>query len=293
MKKLAPVFVILAACLWGNMGIFVRGLSQYGFESLEIVFIRVIGASVLLFLWMLCFNRDKLKINWKDIWCFIGTGIVSIVFFNFCYFSTIQMTSLSVAAIMLYMAPAIVTVLGIWLFKESYHIMKILSLIMALAGCVLVTGVLTSSAVLTVPGILLGIGSGVGYAMYSIFGRIAASKGYQSITISFYTFLLGSIGSLPLVSAKQTMEKIVTQPDCILLVLGLICIPTIAAYIFYTIGLGNMEAGKASILSSIEPVVASLVGFFLYKERMDLLTLIGIVLVLASAVLVNIKEKKA
>ena len=270
------------------MGIFVRELQTYGFDSMDIVFLRVFGAMLVLGIWMLLFARDKFRIRIRDAWCFLGTGVISIVFFNFCYFSTIQMTSLSVAAIMLYTAPAIVTVLGIFLFKESFHPVKITALLLAFAGCVLVTGARTEGAHLTPAGILLGLGSGFGYAMYSIFGRYATEKGYTSVAISFYTFLFGMAGTCFFVKPAAIADAIRQQPLCVPLVCGLVLFNTLAAYICYTIGLSYMEAGKASILASVEPVVASLIGFLLYKESMDGMTLAGVVLVLASAVVVNL-----
>lgn len=292
MKKLAPCMVILAAVFWGCLGCFVRILSQYGFSSLDLVAIRMVGAFVLMFVFLLIYNRKLLRIRYTDIWCFLGTGVVSIVFFNYCYFTTIQMMSLSAAAIMLYTAPAIVTVLGILLFKESFQIKKILALFLAFAGCVLVTGVLTNAGTITPVGILLGFGSGFGYAMYSIFGHIAVKKGYESATVSVYTFLFGAVGSLFMTDGRLILKKIVKSPKALLPIAGLILFGTILAYVFYTIGLKYMEAGKASILASVEPVVASLIGFFLYKERMDLSMVLGVILVLFSAGLVNMPVEK-
>ncbi len=94
-------------------------------------------------LFLLIFDRKLFVIRLKDLWCFLGTGICSIVFFNFCYFKAITMTSLSVAAILLYTAPAIVMVLSYFLFKEKLTKRKLLALAMTFAGCVLVTGILT------------------------------------------------------------------------------------------------------------------------------------------------------
>lgn len=292
MKRLAPLMVVLAATFWGCLGYFVRQLNKHQFSSLEIVAVRMIGAFSVLFLFLLIYNKKLLVIKLKDIWCFLGTGIISIVFFNYCYFTTIQLASLSVAAIMLYTAPAIVTVLGIVLFHESFHILKISALVMAFLGCACVTGILTKESTLSLPAILLGLGSGFGYAMYSIFGHYAVEKGYGSLTISVYTFLFGSIGSLCLIHKKEFVRKIIDSPDCIGSIAMLVLIGTIAAYVFYTIGLSYMEAGRASILASIEPVVATLIGFFLYKERLDLVTMIGVILVLFSAVIVNLPMKK-
>ena len=110
MKKLASGMVILAGILWGSMGIFVRKFEKCGLESLDIVAVRAIATTCILFFFLLFYNRSLLKIKFKDLWCFLGTGLLSIVFFNYCYFRAITMTSLSVAAVLLYTAPAFVMV---------------------------------------------------------------------------------------------------------------------------------------------------------------------------------------
>ena len=56
---------------------------------------------------------------------------------------------------------------------------------------------------------------------------------------------------------------------------------TVLPYIFYTGGLAKVEAGKASIMASLEPVVASLMGVVLFSEPMGIQNLLGIVCVLA------------
>ena len=117
MKKFAPILILIAGVLWGSMGLFVRTLNAQGLASMEIVGLRATVTVVALFLFLLLFDRKLFKICWKDLWCFLGTGICSIVFFNFCYFKAITLTSLSVAAILLYTAPAIVMVLSYFLFQ--------------------------------------------------------------------------------------------------------------------------------------------------------------------------------
>ena len=132
MKKFAPILILIAGVLWGSMGLFVRTLNASGLASMEIVGLRAIVTAVALFLYLLAFDRKLFKIRWKDIWCFLGTGICSIVFFNYCYFKAITMTSLSVAAILLYIAPAIVMLLSYFLFGEKLTERKLLSLVMRL-----------------------------------------------------------------------------------------------------------------------------------------------------------------
>ena len=291
MEKTAPIFVLIAGCLWGSMGIFVRGLSLYGLTSLEIGALRVFGALLFLGMGIFLYNKKLLFVRIKDLWCFVGTGIISIVFFNYCYFTTIQLTSLSVAAVLLYTAPVFVTVMSVFLFKEKFHARKMAALVMAFAGCVLVTGILSEKLILTTGGILLGLGAGFGYAMYSIFGRYAIERGYESLTISFYTFLFACIGFFPLIDIKHLIVCLRPEGKCIGLILGLVLLTTVIAYLTYTLGLTYMEAGRASILASIEPVIATLIGFFLYKEKLSWMTLFGVILVLGSAILVNLGSK--
>lgn len=284
MRKLASLFIILAGILWGSMGLFVRTLNAKGLESMDIVALRAIVTAVSLFFFLLFFDRGLLRIRIKDIWCFLGTGICSIVFFNYCYFKAIMMTSLSVAAVLLYTAPAIVMVLSFFLFGEKFTKRKLLSLIMTFAGCVLVTGVIGKSANLSEDGLLAGLGAGLGYALYSIFGRYALERGYHSLTIIFYTFLIATAGIIVL-SDIHTVVKVVTAETPMLffaIAFGVLC--TVIPYLTYTIGLKYIENSKASIIASIEPVTATLLGVLLFHETLTIEGIFGTILVLGALV---------
>jgi drug/metabolite transporter (DMT)-like permease len=287
MKKMAPAFILIAGILWGCIGIFVRQLNNYGLFSMDIVLVRAIVTCIFMAVFLLCYDRKLLKIKLKDIWCFIGTGICSIVFFNYCYFKAISMTSLAVAAILLYTAPAIVMVLSFILFKEVFTKRKVISLIMTFVGCVLVTGVITEGGNITGKGILTGLGAGLGYALYSIFSRYALQKGYHSFTITFYTFLIASVAALFLVDTSYVYEQVTANNVVIVLCicLGIIC--TVVPYLTYTIGLKYMDNSRASIIASVEPVTASVIGILVYNEKITFTGLAGIVLVLVALGICN------
>ena len=293
-KKFASASILMAGTLWGIIALFVRGLNANGFESMEIVALRGFGALLLMFVGLLIYDRTLFRIKMKDIWCFVGTGVLSLTFFNLCYFKTMMLTSLSVAAILLYTAPAIVVVLSAFLFKEKITVKKIVCLCVAFLGCAFVTGILNEGGSdLSWQGILVGLGAGLGYALYSIFGRYAIERGYSTFTISFYTFLFSSIGTLPLVKLGHIKEVIVESDGmkCVLLLLGFALISTVLPYLLYTIGLTQVENGKASIMASIEPVVATLLGIFVYGENLTVQGTIGILLVLGAIVFLNMNEK--
>lgn len=291
MKKLSILFIILSGCLWGSMGIFVRVFNKNGLDSMNIVGIRAVFTAAIMSILLLLYDKRLLKINIKDIWCFLGTGLFSIIFFNYCYFSTIAVTSLSVAAILLYTAPSFVMILSRIIFKEPITIRKIISLILAFSGCILVSGLGKNEMNITFVGFIIGLGSGVGYALYSIFGRIALEKGYNPLTITAYTFIFASLGVLPLTDLRLiTSYSLINKFNfgfCSLFAIA----STILPFLLYTIGLKHIEGGKASVMASIEPVVATIIGIFLFKEKLTFLSTMGIFLVLLSIIFINLKPK--
>ena len=289
-KKLAPAAVLLAGALWGSMGIFVRRYNTFGLESLQIVGIRAVGTTVLLFLYLMTFNRSLLRIRIKDLWCFLGTGLCSILFFNYCYFKTIILTDLSVAAVLLYTAPSMVMVMSAFLFKERFDLKKGIALILAFAGCVFVTGIIGSQVTLSAAGILTGLGSGLGYALYSIFSRYALERGYASLTISFYTFLIAGIGVIPFLRGNEVAGVIFANPGNGLFTIAFALVSTVLPYFVYTWGLQYVENGTASILASIEPVVATIIGVVLFGENLSRMEMMGILLVLSSIVICNRRQ---
>ena len=100
--------VITAGCLWGLMGLFTRTLATYGVDSTGAIVLRCGIAALLFAVTLLVRDSKQFRIRLKDIWCFIGTGICSLLFFTYCYFQAITIMDLSTAAVLLYTAPSIV-----------------------------------------------------------------------------------------------------------------------------------------------------------------------------------------
>jgi drug/metabolite transporter (DMT)-like permease len=196
-KKLAYLYIVTGAALWGMIGFFVTYLYEIGFTPTQVVSIRAMSAMFFLLIFVLIKNPQALKINISDSKYFIGTGIFSIVLFNWCLFQAIQETSISIASILLYTAPAFVTIFSRFLFKELLTPKKVLSLITTIIGCSFVIGILPNlNGSITLYGVMLGIGSGVFYALYSIFGKFALVK-YDTLTVTVYTFIFAAAGITP------------------------------------------------------------------------------------------------
>lgn len=231
-------------------------------------------------------NRSGLRLRKiTDIKYFIGTGIVSIIFLSWTYAKAINLSSAGVAATLLYTAPAIVMVFSIFLFGERLTLRKIGILLMTLIGCLFVTGALDSRGAVSKEGILFGLCAGFTYAMYSIFTTYALRK-YSAVTITFFTFLMASVFLTPF--AAGVFVK-VFEHDMFLFSMVFALITTVLPFTMYTGGLSKIETSKASLMASVEPVSAAVIGIVFYNESVSAVKLIGIALVAVAVVMAGRK----
>lgn len=280
------VYIIIAGCLWGIIALFINELNKIGFSSMQCVAIRVFLSAVILLTYLCIKEREFLYIKLKDIKYFIGTGILSIVFFNFCYFECIKIIGgAAIPALLLYTAPIFVMIFSCIFFKEKMTVSKIISLIIAFLGLCFVTGCFGKSESISLVTILLGLGSGLGYALYSIFGKFLVNK-YNILTITTYTFIVATLGVIP-ISNIWTVFYLFVDLKSILLSLGLAIFCTILPFLFYTKGLNKVEAGKAAILATIEPFMATIIGVLVYNENLSLFKILGLILIFLSIVYLN------
>lgn len=286
-NKLPSLFILLAAFLWGLTGIFVRNLNAAGLDNMQLLFFRSVITCLTLFVYLFITDKSKLKIALKDVWYFIGTGVLSFTLFGFCYFYTIQNASMSLAAMLLYTSPFFVMVMAAIFFREKITAAKILALLTAAIGCVMICG--TDKNTNISPFIIFtGLSSGFCYALYSIFGRVALKK-YSSATVTVYTFFFAAIASMFLTDFTVIKEVALVNPGAILLAVIFAYISAFFPYIFYTQGLKNTESGKAAVMATFEAVVASVAGILVFGETLTIVATIGIALVLFSVFLLNRK----
>ncbi|MBQ6265019.1 MAG: EamA family transporter [Clostridia bacterium] len=291
MKKYSAVIsVILAGVLWGLIGVFIKNLSLSGLDSIQIAFVRMLIASVSFKAFILVKDKSLLKISLKDIWMFIGTGIISVSLFNICYFYTIIKSEASLAVVLLYTSPVFVVLFSALLFKERITIGKVTALVLSFAGCVLTAGVLGGVKVRPFV-ILTGIASGLFYALYSVFGKFALKK-YSTYTVTAYTFIFGLLGDLFISGPIETVSAVIRNPHSVLWCLGIGIISTVMPYFLYTRGLEKLESGKAAILVAVEPLVGAVIGMVFLNESHNISKIAGIILILISIVLLNINFKE-
>ena len=289
-SALGPAFIILAGIFWGSMGIFVRKLGTYGFNPIQIVCIRVVLAALVFCVVQFAKDPKGFRISLRDIPLFLGLGLGSILFFTVCYFTAISMMTLSTAAILLYTSPIWIMLMSLLFFHEKLTAQKIIALILAFGGCVLVSGI--SGGGLTLMGLLIGLGSGIGYGLYSILGTVALRR-YTPYTVTTWTFIIAAIGSILISHPADMIAKISVAPSIPgLLGFSLLTalVTAVIPFLAYTLGLRSVEASKAGILATVEPMVATLIGIFVFSEPLTLMSGIGVLLILAAVVILNVSN---
>ena len=284
---------IISGICFGSAGIFVRELSE-NMNSTSIISSRILIAILLLGLWIAARYPMNFRIKLKDSWIFVGAGVLGTLGLNLCYNFSINELSLSLAAVLIALAPIFVMVFAFFMFHEAITVKKVISIILALVGCVLTSGILENNASMhwSWIGILVGSASAGFYALYSIFSKIGMKKSYPALTITFYSMLAIAVVLLPFTQWDNMAHYIAANPlrNTLFMVMHSLC-TAVCPYAFYTVALDHMEAGKASILCSCEPVAAMIFGLFFFGEIPTVLSVTELIIVLLALAMLVLSDK--
>ncbi len=281
------IFIILAALAWSTMGSLARLMNAIGLYSLEISQIRLTVAFITVFLFLLIGKRSLFRIKLKDIWCFLGTGLCSLLMYCICYFRALETVSISLVTVLTYMAPIYIMLMSAVLFHEKITGRKLLSLLLSVGGCVLVSGILFGVNG-DITGLLLAAAAGFFYALYSIFTKFAINRGYTTWTILLYTFAFSMIGCAFFADWGHIGEVIVSTPTALPLCIGFGVITCFVPYALYSCGLQEIEMSRASIINCLDVVSSTILGAVFFHEIPSWTAVCGIALVLGSIVLLSV-----
>ncbi|NJE00370.1 EamA family transporter [Thermococcus sp. JdF3] len=274
------LLVFLAASSWGTLGIFAKYLDGFGLSPFTMVFYRVLFALMLLGTYLelrgigLSLERERLKF-------YALYGFFSIFLFYTLYFYTVTISSVSFAVLLLYTAPVYSIVLGRLIFKEPLRREKLIALVMVMAGVVLVNG---SGAGFSTRALLFGLLTGLTYALYGVLAKLAVRKEEPEKAL-FYTLLFGLLFLLPFTDFS-------VPAGAVPYLFALALFPTFLGYILYNHVLKEVEVSRASIVATIEPVVAIVLAFVLFGERLSAAQLAGAALIIGGSVIVHMGEKE-
>jgi drug/metabolite transporter (DMT)-like permease len=203
----------------------------------------------------------------------------------------IRLTGGAMAAVLLYTAPTWVTVIAWRAFGEPLTRVKIAALGLAFLGCGLVVRAYDLTQLqLQLPGILLGLASGLTYGLYTLFNKKAVER-YSPWTAMFYALGIGALLLLPWQSPARLLVALGRLPSALWL-LALAVGPTLGAFWLLGKSLERLPASVVSIVATSEPVIAALLAWSFLAQPLTLPQLAGGVCVLAGVLLLQRGDRR-
>ena len=292
MRKIYLFLPILAGIMFGSSGIFVRTLTYNGIDQTTLLFLRFSIAVIPILMAIFLTDRKLLKISLSDLPLFLVCAIC-IIGLNLCYNESMNTVPLSLAAVLLSLAPIYVLIIAYLLFGEKITSKKLICMGLALFGCILMTGVL-ETPLKNIPlfGILSGIGAGLFWAVYLMASKKSIEMGNHTYTILIYSIIFITIALIPFTDFAQISSFISINPSMTLLFLILHSTFSFALpYIFSTLSLNYMDSGTSSILlSGAEPFAALIFGLIIYGEIPTALMFLGFILTVTAMMLLTRRE---
>ena len=292
MKTRALIYIILAGALWGTSGVFVHFLAPYGITSVQMTAVRGTVSFLCLAGYALMKDRTLFRASRRELLLYACMG-AAIFATATLYYTAMQLTSVATAVVLMYTAPIYVMIFSVLFLGESLSRGKMASVALMLVGCCLVSGII-GGLKFDLIGILLGVFTGIMYAVYNIVTKVAMKQGGRPVSATTYSFLtMGAIaipfcGPGALVSAAS-QEPLVTVP----LLIGLGIVTCVMPYFLYTLSMRHLSAGTATSLGIVEPMAATLYSVAFLKESIDVFQIIGIVLILLAVVFLSKEESLA
>ncbi|GGN04756.1 membrane protein [Thermus composti] len=270
------VYLLLAAALWGLIGPVSRIAFQEGLSPLLVAFFRAAIAWVFFALHALLLGQ--VRVARRDLPALVLFGVVSVALFYGAYQLAVDYGGAALASVLLYTAPAWVALLSHLILKEPLDRKGLLAVALTLLGVALMGLGGGSEVRAGFLALFFGLLSGFTYALYYIFGKLYLPR-YATPTLFLYALPVGALALWPFVDFAPLSGRAWAA----LLFLGLFS--TYGAYLAYYAGLRRLPATRASVVATLEPVVANLFAFLLFREVLAPLGYLGAALVLWAVLL--------
>lgn len=292
--KRGYIQIFIAGMFWGTTGLFMELLSYYGASNSLISFMRVGTASIIMapIVWHQCGGAKAFFINRQTLLMCAAMGFTAHTMFNICYTEAVASVGIATAAVLLYSSLIFVVILSRIIFGEPITSYKIAALTINIAGCTLtVTGGDLGTLSFILYGTIMGTLAALGYSSVPIFGKITTGTTHPYV-ITFYNFIFGTIFLIPFLLRQPAVQGSLSI-NLIALGFGAGLFSAVIPYMLFMSGLSKpIEASKVNVIASMEVVVASLVGVYLFDEFFNTWKFVGMLLVLASIFVMNISPQK-
>lgn len=280
------LMVVTSAAGFATLAIFVKYAYAAGVSTVTMLTVRFILAA--LALWMVIELRKipaaidkKLAIKLFLMGTF-GYGTMSMLFA-----SALQYLPASLAAMLLYAYPALVSVITFAIGDEVLNWIKGIALTICFTGLFLVLGVSFDN--IDMLGVILGLGSALVYSCYIVIGN-RVLKSVDSLVAT--TYVCSSCGvTLLVVGWACGLQSLNFAPSGWAALLGMAVLGTIVGILGFFAGMSRIGAANASIVSTLEPVITVILSAFLLAENLTLIQILGGVLIMSGVIVLQLWNK--
>lgn len=289
-RRLAVLAVVASAACFATLGILTKWACDpalpHPAEPFTLLAVRFAIAAVVMAAVQAVRDPAALRVSRGDLLRFMGLSLTGYGAASLCFSFGALEVGVSVTTVLLYMYPALVSIMGWLLLKEAFPPRRIAAVLMTFVGCALVANVFASSSTITLRGLLLGLGAALGYAVFNLLSYRSLGR-TPRLTMMAYTFAFSSvaIGAIP--AARGTLGTVLLwNVQTWGSVLLLVAVPTFAAVMLYLGGIARMGAARAAVVSTLElpfAVVFAVLAFA--NEGLSPIQLLGAVIVLGGVVL--------
>ncbi len=279
---LGTILVIISAASFGLMAIFVKYAYTVNLNTLTILGFRFGIAAAVMWLVVL-WKKENYLLGRKQILYLAGLGAVGYGLQSTFFLNAVRLTSASMAGILLYMYPVIVTMASVGLGDDRLTWRKVVSLIASLSGLVLVVGLSLES--LNTAGVLFGLGAAFVYSTYLVLGNRVLSQN-NPLIMSAYIITAAALVFNTVGWMTGQFEWDIGLRGW-MSVLGLSLISTVVAILTLFKGMKLIGPAKASIISTFEPVVTVLAAYAMFTEKLLPVQIAGGVLILAAVIMIQ------
>lgn len=286
--------MLVAVVIWSTTPVFIDHLQTVDrLSPFQISTWRALLVTVFVALYLLARRPPVLKLQRREIGYYIIYGIVGISLFNLAFNTSVAVNKASVATALMFCAPVFVALGSWWVFHEQLRPMQIVAIVVNLLGFALVGTIseLLAGSAENVSGLLLGLFSGICFALYTLLGRGAARTNRVSPTvILFYTYLFGTLALVVWGLITQGVHSLSISLDvtgwALLLILSLG--PTLFGYLLFTMSLRYLSAPIASIFHTLEPVMTAILAFFVLGRVLTILQCLGLGLIMVGVMVMQL-----
>jgi drug/metabolite transporter (DMT)-like permease len=295
-------FALISAGILATTAIFIRYLTQtYQLPALVLAFWRDSIVTLTLALILRWLKPPLLHIDRRHWGYLLAYGFV-LAIFNASWTESVALNGAALATVLVYCSAGFTALLGWWLLKEHLDWIKLLAVAFSLGGCVLVADALNPAAWQTnLVGILTGILSGLGYAVYSLMGRSASQRGLNPWTTILYTFGCAALFLLVfnLLPGEVLPGAAVHSADLFWLggslpgwgILFLLAAgPTLLGFGMYNTSLSYLPSSVVNLIVTLEPLFTALIAYALLGERLSGLQILGGLIILTGVIFLRISE---